>query len=66
MGSVEGRNPYDDFITINKELENFNPKLIKKPMIVIANKMDMPNSEENLKEFKKKVNCEVYPISATS
>lgn len=64
MGSVEGRNPYDDFVTINKELENFNPKLIKKPMIVIANKMDMPNSEENLKEFKKKVNCEVYPISA--
>ena len=64
MGSVEGRNPYDDFVTINKELENFNSKLIKKPMIVIANKMDMPNSEENLKEFKKKVNCEVYPISA--
>ena len=64
MGSVEGRNPYDDFVTINKELENFNPKLIKKPMIVIANKMDMPNSQKNLSEFKKKVNCEVYPISA--
>ena len=64
MGSVEGRNPYDDFVTINKELENFNPKLIKKPMIVIANKMDMPESQKNLLEFKKKVNCEVYPISA--
>ena len=53
MGSVEGRNPYEDFVTINKELENFNKKLIKKPMIVIANKMDMPDSEKNLEEFKK-------------
>lgn len=64
MGATEGRDPYDDFVTINKELENFNPKLIKKPMIVIANKMDMPNAEENLEKFKKKVDCEVYPISA--
>ena len=64
MSGIEGREPYDDFKTINKELENFNPKLIKKPMIVIANKMDMPNAKENLDKFKKKVNCEVYPISA--
>lgn len=64
MGKCEGRDPYEDFITINKELENFNPKLIKKPMIVIANKMDIKESEKNLEEFKKKVQCEVYPISA--
>ena len=64
MGRTEGRDPYEDFIMINKELENFNPKLVKKPMIVIANKMDMPDSEKNLEEFKKKVDCEVYPISA--
>ena len=64
MGGTEGRDPYDDFITINKELENFNPKLIKKPMIVIANKMDMPDANDNLSKFKKKVKCEVYPISA--
>lgn len=64
MSGIEGRNPLDDFNTINKELEDFNSKLIKKPMIVIANKMDMPNSLENLKNFKKKVKCEVYPISA--
>lgn len=64
MGSAEGRDPYDDFVTINKELENFNKKLIKKPMIVIANKMDMPEASDNLEKFKKKVDCEVYPISA--
>lgn len=66
MGQTEGRDAYNDFVTINKELENFNPKLLKKPMIVIANKMDMPDSEKNLKEFKKKVDCEVYPISAVN
>ena len=64
MGSTEGRDPYDDFQTINKELANFSPKLIKKPMIVIANKMDMPNSLENLEKFKKKVDCDIYEISA--
>ena len=64
MGGTEGRDPYDDFITINKELESFNKKLIKKPMIVIANKMDMPNAKDNLNSFKKKVKCDIYPISA--
>ena len=64
MGSTEGRDPYDDFVTINKELESFNPKLVKKPMIVIANKMDMPEAKDNLDKFKKKVKCDVYPISA--
>lgn len=64
MAGIEGRDPYDDFVKINKELESFNKKLVKKPMIVIANKMDMPNANDNLKEFKKKVKCEVYPISA--
>ncbi len=64
MGGVEGRNPYEDFVLINKELESFSSKLIKKPMIVIANKMDMPESEKNLKEFKKKVHLDIYPIKA--
>ena len=64
MSGIEGREPYDDFVTINKELSSFSEKLIKKPMIVIANKMDMPESEANLAKFKEKVDCEIYPISA--
>ena len=64
MSGIEGRNPYDDFVTINKELENFSQKLIKKPMIVIANKMDIESSKKNLEDFKKKVSCDVYEISA--
>jgi len=65
MSGFEGREPYDDYLVINKELEDFNEKIMKKPMIVIANKMDMPNAKENLEKFKEKLpNVEVYEISA--
>lgn len=64
MGSTEGRNPYDDYVLINKELEEFNPKLLEKPQVIIANKMDMDSARENLEEFKKKVKEKVFPISA--
>ena len=64
MSGIEGRDPYDDYKIINKELEDFNKKIIEKPQIVIANKMDIEKSKENLKEFEKKVKCKVFPISA--
>jgi len=64
MSGFEGRDPYEDYVAINKELENFNEKLIEKPQIVIANKMDIESSKENLKKFEKKVKVKVYPISA--
>jgi len=64
MSGIEGRDPIDDFKTINNELAKFSEKLAKKPMIVIANKMDMPNSEENLSNFIKNVDCKVFTMSA--
>ena len=64
MSGIEGRNPYGDYIIIMDELRQFDPKLLDKPMIIIANKMDMPSSKENLKEFKKNVNQEIYEVSA--
>ncbi len=63
MSGSEGRDPYEDYLLINKELEAFNKDLLKKPMIVLANKMDLDGAKENLEEFKKKVNCEVYEVS---
>ena len=63
MGATEGRDPYTDYVKINKELKEFNPKILEKPQIVIANKMDMPDAEKNLEEFKKKVD-NVYPVKA--
>lgn len=65
MSGYEGRNPYDDYVTINRELENFGHDLMKKPQIIIANKMDLESSKEYLKEFQEKVkDVKIYPISA--
>lgn len=67
MASVEGRDPYEDYVLINKELEEFNPKLLKKPMIIVANKMDLEESHENLKKFKEKVkDKEIFEVSGAT
>ena len=67
MASVEGRNPYEDYVLINNELNEFNPKLLKKPMIIIANKMDLEESKENLKKFKEKVkDKEIFEVSGAT
>ena len=64
MSGSEGRDPLEDFEVINKELRDFNEKLVKKPQIIVANKMDLEGSKENLKRFKEKYRKEVYEISA--
>lgn len=68
MSASELRDPYEDYILINKELEAFNEKLIKKPQIIIANKMDLPNAKEELEKFKKKLvkDVEIFEISAAT
>ncbi len=64
MSASEGRDPYEDYLVIRKELEKFSPKLLNKEEIIIANKMDLPESHDNLIKFKKKIGKEVYEISA--
>ena len=64
MGSSEGRNPIEDYKIINQELKNFNDKMMEKPQIVIANKMDIEGAKENLERFKKEIDVPIYPISA--
>lgn len=65
MGSVEGRDPYEDYVTIRKELEAFDEKLVKKPELIIANKMDVEGAKENLSKFKEKVkDKKIIEISA--
>ena len=67
MSASEQRDPYEDYVLINKELEAFNEKLIKKPQIIIANKMDLPSAKEELEKFKTKVgNIEIYEVSAAT
>lgn len=65
MGSYEGRDPIEDYKTIKSEYEKFSDKLKNKLEIVIANKKDLKEFENNLKRFKKEFpNVKVFPISA--
>lgn len=65
MGSFEGRNPIDDYLTIRKEIKQYDEKLARKPELIIANKMDLPDFEVNLEKFKKEFpNLEVVCVSA--
>jgi GTPase len=68
MSAMEGRDPYEDYLTINRELKEYNLRLTERPQIIAANKMDMPNAEENLKVFKEKLKDDVpiFPISAAT
>ena len=54
ISGSEDRNPIDDFNLINNEIYSYDEALKDLPMIVVANKMDMPNADENLKAFQKK------------
>ena len=70
VSGCEGRDPKDDFDKINKELEAYSPRILKKPQIVAANKIDqLDNLEEDEKylEFKEYVESKgykVFPMSA--
>lgn len=64
MGGYEMRDPYEDYITIQEELKNFKESLLKKPQIIIANKMDIEGAKERLEQFKQKVDLPIYEVSA--
>ena len=65
MSGSEGRDPYEDYITINKELGEYEYRLLERPQIIVANKMDGDEAEENLKKFKEKLGDQkVFPIIA--
>jgi GTP-binding protein len=65
MAGSEGRNPIEDLGTLREELKLHDPTLAKRPWVVIANKMDLPEAEANLKAFKRRFRKrEVIPISA--
>ena len=67
VSGSEGRDPIDDFDKIMKELEEYSPKMLKKPMIVCANKMDLlPEDSDNydrLKEYVTEKGYDIYPVT---
>jgi GTPase len=68
MSGMEGRDPYEDYLKINDELKQYKMRLMERPQIIVANKMDLPDSEENLEIFKEKLEEDfpIYPISAVT
>lgn len=68
VSGSEGRNPIDDFEKINRELEAYSPRILKKPQLVAANKIDMIEEDNpQYREFKAYVESkgyQVFPISA--
>ncbi len=66
VSGMEGRDPYEDFLLINKELSAFSPELAKLPMMVAANKCDIAD-EAQADSFCKKIEelgYAVFKISA--
>ncbi|MBQ1237087.1 MAG: GTPase ObgE [Oscillospiraceae bacterium] len=68
VSGCEGRDPIEDFETINRELETFNADLAARPMIVAANKCDMATDEqiENFRKYVEAKGLPYYPISAAT
>src|SRR2546421_2890251 len=65
MAGIDGRVPWEDYKQLLKQLRLYNPALIEKPRLIVANKMDEPAAEENLKKFKRKVRkTPVLPMAA--
>ena len=65
MAGTDGRAPWDDYRQLLRELELYDPALLEKERILVANKMDEAVAEKNLKQFKKKVKkVSLLPISA--
>ncbi len=67
MSGIEGRDPYEDYLKINKELKKYSKDLAKLKQIIVANKFDIESAEENFERFSKKVKThKIVKISATT
>jgi GTP-binding protein len=65
MAGTDGRAPWDDYRSLLSELELYDPALLQRPRLVVANKMDEPAAEENLKKFKRRIRkTPVLPMAA--
>lgn len=66
VSGVEGRDPIEDFDKINNELNLYNEKLASRPQIAVANKMDLPDAQENFEIFKEELESRGHKVFAMS
>ena len=66
MSANDGRDPYEDYLAIKEELREYGMRLLERPMIIVANKMDVDGSELYLEDFKNRLedDIEIFPISS--
>jgi GTP-binding protein len=63
---VDGRDVLEDYITLRQELEFYNPELLERPYLIVANKLDLPEAEENLHKLQELYGPMVYGISGVT
>ena len=67
MAAFDGRDPYEDYISLKKELDLYLDGLSSRPALIAANKMDLPEAKKYLDKFKEKVyDVQIIPISASN
>jgi GTP-binding protein len=66
MQGTDGRDPVADFRVLRRELKLYLPGLVRKPALIVANKMDEPDAPENLGRFRAKLREPVLPVSCVS
>lgn len=64
LAAEDGRNPVEDYRSLRAELKAYNPELMDRPCLVVANKMDEAIAEENLEEFRSETGLDPLCISA--
>ncbi|APX72940.1 GTPase ObgE [Companilactobacillus allii] len=66
MDPENGRDPYEDYLAIRKELGNYDENVLKRPEVIVPTKLDIPGSEERLEEFKNKLpdDADIFAISS--
>lgn len=66
MQGTDGREPLADYRVLQKELKLYMPGLVRKPVLICANKMDEPEAAKHLAAFRKKVKEPIFPVSCVS
>jgi GTP-binding protein len=64
MAGVDMRDPCQDYLDLRQEIEQYRENLLDRPSLIVANKMDVPEAENNLKEFRKRTRKRPIPVSA--
>jgi GTP-binding protein len=67
VAGSEGRNPVEDLQNLRKEIDLYDPMLSSRPWLIVANKMDLPNANENLETLREKFpKTSIVPTSAAN